>query len=123
MATTLLARSPKAFDENNLSRSEDPQSGTHPMNSELQQTTVRYTGHVQGVGFRYTCKRFAEPLEVFGTVGNLRDGSVELVAEGANAEIEKLLSSIRQHFEDNITDELATSSPITGKYKSFSILT
>ena len=43
---------------------------------------VLYSGRVQGVGFRYTVKTVATGFEVTGTVRNLPDGRVELVAEG-----------------------------------------
>jgi acylphosphatase len=41
---------------------------------------VQYEGHVQGVGFRYTVKTIARGFDVTGTVRNLPDGRVELVA-------------------------------------------
>ncbi|MFN0126826.1 MAG: acylphosphatase [Verrucomicrobiales bacterium] len=47
---------------------------------------VRYEGHVQGVGFRYTVKSIARGFEVSGTVRNLPDGRVELVAASADPE-------------------------------------
>ena len=42
-----------------------------------------YSGRVQGVGFRYTVKQVAAGYDVAGTVRNLPDGRVELVAEPA----------------------------------------
>ena len=47
---------------------------------------VRYSGRVQGVGFRYTAQRIAQGLSVAGYVKNLASGQVELLAEG-HAEI------------------------------------
>ena len=47
-----------------------------------QQLHILYEGRVQGVGFRYTTKSVANGFEVTGTVRNLTDGRVELVAEG-----------------------------------------
>ena len=49
---------------------------------------IFYSGHVQGVGFRYTAKTVAAGFEVTGTVRNLPDGRVELIAEGAREELE-----------------------------------
>jgi len=41
-----------------------------------------YSGHVQGVGFRYTCQSLARGFDVAGYVRNLPCGRVELVVEG-----------------------------------------
>jgi len=43
---------------------------------------ILYSGAVQGVGFRYSVKSVASGYEVTGTVRNLADGRVELLAEG-----------------------------------------
>ena len=43
---------------------------------------ILYSGRVQGVGFRYECKRIAMGFEVNGTVENLDDGSVKLCVVG-----------------------------------------
>jgi len=51
-------------------------------------------GHVQGVGFRWWVWRQATRLGVQGFARNLRDGSVEVIAEGSDsvlAELERLL--------------------------------
>jgi len=56
---------------------------------------VFYSGDVQGVGFRYTAKSVATGFEVTGTVRNLADGRVELIAEGARAELEGFRAAIR----------------------------
>lgn len=55
-----------------------------------------YSGHVQGVGFRYTVKALTTGYEVTGTVRNLPDGRVELVAEGAKEELEAFLQAVRE---------------------------
>jgi acylphosphatase len=56
---------------------------------------IYYSGHVQGVGFRYTAKTVAAGFEVTGTVRNLPDGRVELIAEGTRAELEAFRTAIR----------------------------
>ena len=66
---------------------------------------ILYSGRVQGVGFRYTTKTVATGFEVTGSVKNLPDGRVELVAEGAKDELEAFRQGIRDsgldHFIDN----------------------
>ena len=63
---------------------------------------IFYSGRVQGVGFRYTARSVASGFEVTGTVRNLADGRVELMAEGAEDELEAFRQAIRasglEHF-------------------------
>jgi acylphosphatase len=57
--------------------------------------TAIITGRVQGVGFRYFVRRCAEPLALVGTATNCRDGSVQVIAEGARTSCEQLLAALR----------------------------
>lgn len=57
---------------------------------------IFYTGRVQGVGFRYTVKALASGFEAVGTVRNLADGRVELVAEGTRDELSAFQQAIRE---------------------------
>jgi acylphosphatase len=53
-------------------------------------------GDVQGVGFRYFLMREAHSLGLRGWVRNRDDGSVEFVAEGPRAHLERLCESARR---------------------------
>jgi len=68
------------------------------------QKTRRYLflGRVQGVGFRYTTAELAQFAGVRGYVRNRSDGSVELVAQGSEKEIDQLLEQLGEHFAGNI---------------------
>jgi acylphosphatase len=55
-----------------------------------------YSGHVQGVGFRYVVKSITYGFEVTGTIRNLDDGRVELTAEGDREQLQALLEAVRQ---------------------------
>lgn len=48
-------------------------------------------GHVQGVSFRYYTQREAQQHSLTGWVANKRDGTVKVVAEGAEKELKQLL--------------------------------
>jgi len=49
------------------------------------------SGLVQGVGFRFVAERQALRLDLCGWVRNLRDGRVELVAEGEENNLRELV--------------------------------
>lgn len=53
-------------------------------------------GRVQGVGYRAFARRHALDLRLTGTVENLSDGRVEVVAEGPRSELEHLLVFLRR---------------------------
>jgi acylphosphatase len=52
-------------------------------------------GRVQGVGYRFWAMRGAQELGLNGWVRNLPDGSVETLAEGDDAAMEKYLTRLR----------------------------
>ncbi len=53
-------------------------------------------GRVQGVGYRYFVLRKAGDFEVVGFVRNLPDGSVEVVAEGAESEVREFFGEVKK---------------------------
>ena len=78
------------------------------MSGETRQVRVRYSGDVQGVGFRYQARKLANQLGVSGGAENLPDGSVQLVAEGPEDVLRRLLMLIRlSRLGPNIQDEQA----------------
>jgi acylphosphatase len=84
---------------------------------------IFYTGQVQGVGFRYTAKTVAAGFEVTGTVRNLPDGRVELVAEGARAELEAFRAGIRDAgLSGLIRDEAVAWSDAQNTLRGFEII-
>lgn len=84
---------------------------------------IIYSGQVQGVGFRYTTKAVAAGFEVAGTVRNLPDGRVELVAEGARAELEGFRAAIRDAgLSGLIRDETVAWSDAQNELHGFEIV-
>ena len=59
-----------------------------------QAVHVVYSGHVQGVGFRYTVSRIARGFDITGYVMNRCDGSVQLVAEADIDTLQAFLGEI-----------------------------
>jgi len=75
---------------------------------------VFYSGNVQGVGFRYTATHLARGFAVAGTVRNLADGRVELVAEGEAAEVDRFLDAVRRQMTGYVDREDAQDQPPRG---------
>ncbi len=72
---------------------------------------VFYSGRVQGVGFRYTTKQIASGYDVTGSVKNLPDGRVELLACAADTEeLEAFLSAIDESNLGSLIKEREISS-------------
>ncbi|SDT93696.1 acylphosphatase [Verrucomicrobium sp. GAS474] len=86
--------------------------------------TAHFEGRVQGVGFRLNACRTAAGYEVTGTVRNLDDGRVELVAEGEEAELQAFLEGIAESPLGNYVRarEEAWEEPGTPAFKSFRIV-
>jgi acylphosphatase len=82
---------------------------------------VYYSGQVQGVGFRYTVVRQARGRSVTGFVRNLRDGRVELVAEGEEGEVSRLLVDIDRIMSGYVDNRLVATETPTGEFSGFDV--
>jgi acylphosphatase len=88
-----------------------------------QRLHVYYSGRVQGVGFRYTTKSVALGFEVTGTVRNLSDGRVELVAEGDRTELEAFRRAIQDSEVGRfVRQEEADWSEAKNEFRGFEIV-
>ncbi len=95
---------------------EDPASPQPPV-----RRTMYFSGRVQGVGFRFTTEAIASRYAVTGFVRNLPDGRVEVVAEGARAEIDRFQDAIEHTMRGNIRGVDARNGPVTCEFSSFHI--
>lgn len=84
-------------------------------------TTCYFSGHVQGVGFRYTVMELADDHDVTGFVRNMGDGRVELVMEGESRERMGLLNDVKRHMSGHIDEVNEIESAATGEFGRFSI--
>ncbi len=84
-------------------------------------TEVEYRGTVQGVGFRATAVHLARDLPVHGFVQNRPAGTVRLIAEGDEADVEALLQRIGERMRQRIESTDRHSLTPTGETGGFRI--
>jgi acylphosphatase len=72
---------------------------------------IVFSGHVQGVGFRATCRSLARELGVGGTVRNLADGRVEVIGEGEPGELDRLVAAVEREMDGFIKDVQSEIEP------------
>lgn len=82
---------------------------------------IYYLGRVQGVGFRFTAERLALDLGLVGWVKNLTDGRVELVGEGKEQDLQKILQKLDTEFSSYIRQREVNWLPATGEFQTFEI--
>ena len=89
------------------------------VNAALQ---VFYEGNVQGVGFRYSVKQIAQGFDLTGSIKNMRDGRVELLARGEEAEVRAFLEAIAQSaLRAHIKKQSETLLPDASAFHGFEI--
>ena len=84
---------------------------------------VYFSGHVQGVGFRYTVRTVSLEFDVTGWVKNLEDGRVEILAEGERSELEAFQAAIPDAGLRRLIRDIQTRwSEGTGEFRGFEIV-
>ena len=82
-----------------------------------------YSGHVQGVGFRYSVKQIAAGYDVSGYVRNRSDGRVELLLQGENGEVTAMESDIlKSHLKGFIKTVESYDVPVENGIRGFNIV-
>ena len=82
---------------------------------------VRYTGRVQGVGFRAAARGVARMHPVTGWVRNEPDGSVLMEVQGSRAAVEAVLAGIAERMRRNIMNAAAADAPVAEGEGEFEI--
>ena len=90
--------------------------------SSSHRMICHFNGRVQGVGFRYTVKNIAQQYNVGGYVRNLPDGRVELVMEGPDTEMNRLLDDVNDRMRDYVNGVDRKLLPASNEFNRFSIL-
>ena len=78
--------------------------------------TVNFSGQVQGVGFRYATLAVAKQFKVSGSVGNLTDGRVLVVAEGDQVELDGFIRAIGDQMSGYISGHTVVRCTATGEF-------
>jgi acylphosphatase len=83
---------------------------------------VFYEGNVQGVGFRYSVRQVAKGFDITGSVRNLPDGRVELLATGEQEELDAFVEAIAQSaLRAHIRNQSATPLADPPAFRGFEI--
>lgn len=79
----------------------------------------RFTGRVQGVGFRYRAKYAANGMGITGWAKNEFDGSVEMEVQGTEETINRMLVMINKSDYISIDSIETKEMPIEKEERSF----
>lgn len=91
--------------------------------SATSATRIILFGQVQGVGFRNYALKEAGRLGIYGSVQNMSDGSVLVVAEGSIANLKAFEKALRKGpLLASISSINAESLPPTHEFIGFSVL-
>jgi len=85
----------------------------------MRRVKIVVTGRVQGVYFRYFTQNKAKEWGVIGSVKNLDDGRVEIIAEADDVALEKLIrwchkGPVTARVDSVEISELERNTPLTG---------
>lgn len=96
-------------------------SKVYPASGEMKRVTAMATGKVQGVGYRQYVSDCAHRLGLHGSVQNMRDGSVYMIAEGSPAALEDFIRQVwaREESLIHVENLLVTEGGATGEFRSF----
>lgn len=93
----------------------------HAASHEQHRRECRFTGRVQGVGFRYTVQNLAMQYNIAGYVRNLPDGRVELVMEGPDQDMDELIGEVNRKMNGFIKSIDQIIANPTGEFDQFAI--
>ena len=89
----------------------------------IKRIQIRVTGRVQGVYFRAFTEKQARKLGVKGSVKNLTDGRVEIIAEAEQDQLDKMIAWCHKGpLLANVTHVDTLEQPIDTLSTSFSVI-
>jgi acylphosphatase len=82
---------------------------------------IHISGHVQGVGYRWSCVNEARKRGITGIVKNLSDGRVYLEAEGSADQLNMLVEWCKRGPGNGFVDSVTTEESQLVNYRDFRI--
>jgi acylphosphatase len=89
--------------------------------ADIHHETVFLSGHVQGVGFRFSVLQVAREFEVAGFVSNLPDGRVQLEAEGRANDVGAFIEAVQEKMHGYIRKVERTAGRRARQFSGFVI--
>jgi acylphosphatase len=102
-----------------------PKKSIHDRNYNRNQMMARIyivRGTVQGVGYRYFVQQSAQELGINGTVRNLSDGSVEVIAVGHEHHLSQLAGRLHTGPRGAEVRGVEEREGLLKQHKSFEVL-
>ncbi len=91
------------------------------MSEPVLHATIYFSGHVQGVGFRYATLQVAKEFEVAGYVRNLADGRVQLEVEGLPRTVDAFVAAVEERMHGHVRKTERTQQTRLPAFKGFEI--
>lgn len=88
---------------------------------DVHHASVFFSGHVQGVGFRFSAMQVAKEFEVAGWVRNVADGRVQLEAEGTEREVTAFIDAVQERMHGHIRKVERTDAKRPPQFRGFTI--
>lgn len=92
------------------------------MEDSIARWHIYFSGDVQGVGFRFTARHFAQSLGLTGWVRNLHDERVEMEVQGPVSRLHTLLTQLNSTPPIHIENCEIEKIDVNPKDKRFSII-
>ena len=83
--------------------------------------TVYFSGHVQGVGFRYSALQVAKEFDVAGFVTNLTDGRVHLEVEGRAVDVTAYIVALEERMHGCVRKVERSARTREPQFRGFTI--
>ena len=94
-------------------------SDSTPSPLQVRRLKLRFTGQVQGVGFRWTARHVANELGLTGWVRNEPDGSVSMELQGTTAQVGTFFTLFDRAYQRYplryVIDEREDIEPVKGE--------